>query len=119
LCELVADRQRACGWRRSGRRSRRSYECCSRNRIKGAKLSEHGNANAIDVRTITLTNGMAAIVEPSAADQNIERPIALLDLGHAVYRSIETAPLPRRAQARYCSSLTFSIQSTFLPFSVS
>jgi hypothetical protein len=36
-----------------------SYECRSRNRVKGAKLSEHGHANAVDLRTITLTNGTA------------------------------------------------------------
>uniref|UniRef100_Q07IF9 Extensin family protein n=1 Tax=Rhodopseudomonas palustris (strain BisA53) TaxID=316055 RepID=Q07IF9_RHOP5 len=34
-----------------------SYECRGRNRVVGAKLSEHGRANAIDVRGVKLMNG--------------------------------------------------------------
>jgi hypothetical protein len=34
-----------------------SYECRSRNRIVGAKLSEHGKGNALDVSAIKLRNG--------------------------------------------------------------
>ena len=34
-----------------------SYECRSRNRIAGAKLSEHGKGNALDVSAIKLRNG--------------------------------------------------------------
>src|SRR5204863_3051411 len=34
-----------------------SYECRGRNRIVGAKLSEHGKANAIDIRALKLANG--------------------------------------------------------------
>ena len=34
-----------------------SYSCPGRNRIVGAKLSEHGKANALDVRAIRLANG--------------------------------------------------------------
>jgi hypothetical protein len=34
-----------------------SYECRSRNHVAGAKLSEHGRANAIDVRGFTLADG--------------------------------------------------------------
>ena len=34
-----------------------SYECRGRNRIAGAKMSEHGKGNAIDIRAITLANG--------------------------------------------------------------
>ncbi len=34
-----------------------SYECRGRNRVSGAKLSEHGKANALDLRQIRLTNG--------------------------------------------------------------
>jgi len=36
-----------------------SYECRSRNRVPGAMLSEHGRANALDVRAFTLANGEA------------------------------------------------------------
>ena len=34
-----------------------SYECRGRNRVRGATLSEHGRANALDVRGFKLANG--------------------------------------------------------------
>jgi hypothetical protein len=34
-----------------------SYECRGRNRVRGAKLSEHGRANALDVRGVKLADG--------------------------------------------------------------
>lgn len=34
-----------------------SYECRGRNRIPGAKLSEHGKANALDIRSFKLASG--------------------------------------------------------------
>jgi hypothetical protein len=34
-----------------------SYECRGRNRVRGAKLSEHGRANALDVRGFKLADG--------------------------------------------------------------
>jgi hypothetical protein len=34
-----------------------SYECRGRNRVVGAKLSEHGKANALDMRSLKLANG--------------------------------------------------------------
>ena len=34
-----------------------SYNCRSRNRIVGARTSEHGNGNALDLRGLTLGNG--------------------------------------------------------------
>ena len=34
-----------------------SYECRTRNRVAGATLSEHGRANALDVRAFKLANG--------------------------------------------------------------
>jgi hypothetical protein len=34
-----------------------SYECRARNRVAGATLSEHGRANALDVRAFKLANG--------------------------------------------------------------
>jgi hypothetical protein len=46
-----------------------SFECRSRNRVKGAKLSEHGNANAIDVRTLTLANGKAVALTDIMVDK--------------------------------------------------
>ncbi len=34
-----------------------SYDCRGMNRVVGAKLSEHGKANALDIRSITLADG--------------------------------------------------------------
>jgi hypothetical protein len=36
-----------------------SFECRGRNRIVGAMLSEHGKANALDVRSLKLANGQS------------------------------------------------------------
>jgi len=36
-----------------------SYQCRERDRVPGAKLSEHGHANALDLRGVTLANGTA------------------------------------------------------------
>ena len=36
-----------------------SYECRGRNRVRGAQLSEHGKANALDVRLFKLANGQS------------------------------------------------------------
>jgi hypothetical protein len=40
-----------------------SYDCRGRNRIVGAKTSEHGKANALDIRALRLANGR--LVEPT------------------------------------------------------
>lgn len=43
-----------------------SFECRGRNRVVGAKMSEHGLANALDVRSLKLANGQAiALTERS------------------------------------------------------
>jgi hypothetical protein len=34
-----------------------SYDCRGQNRIKGARLSEHGKANALDIRSVKLADG--------------------------------------------------------------
>ena len=34
-----------------------SYECRGRNRVRGAMLSEHGRANALDIRALVLADG--------------------------------------------------------------
>jgi hypothetical protein len=38
------------------------YECRSRNRVPGAKLSEHAHGNAIDVRAFTLVDGRVILL---------------------------------------------------------
>ena len=47
-----------------------SFECRDRNRVKGAKLSEHGKGNAIDVRAIHLTDKRRIVF----TDANADRP---------------------------------------------
>ena len=42
-----------------------SYDCRGRNRVVGAKLSEHGKANALDIRSLKLANGtMVELTDP-------------------------------------------------------
>lgn len=51
-----------------------SFECRGRNRVVGAKLSEHGRANAIDIRAVRLSNGGAiALTDRSVPRQLRER----------------------------------------------
>jgi len=38
------------------------YECRPRNRVPGAKLSEHGHGNAVDVRAFTLADGRVILL---------------------------------------------------------
>ena len=51
-----------------------SYDCRGRNRIVGARLSEHGKANALDVRAIKLANGkMVDLTDPLVSKSFRER----------------------------------------------
>jgi hypothetical protein len=56
-----------------------SFECRGRNRIAGAMLSEHGRANALDVRSLKLANGRSI----SLTDRTVPR-----DLRESVLRSV-------------------------------
>ncbi|WP_426435660.1 extensin family protein [Bradyrhizobium genosp. P] len=56
-----------------------SFECRGRNRVTGAPLSEHGRANALDVRAIGLANGKSI----SLTDRNVPR-----DLRETVLHSV-------------------------------
>jgi hypothetical protein len=56
-----------------------SYECRGRNRVAGAQLSEHGRANAIDVRGWKLANGQSV----GLTDRNVPR-----DLRETVLHSV-------------------------------
>ena len=56
-----------------------SFECRGRNRIAGATLSEHGRANALDVRSLKLANGRSI----SLTDRTVPR-----DLRESVLRSV-------------------------------
>jgi hypothetical protein len=46
-----------------------SFECRGRNRVLGARLSEHGRANALDIRAIKLANGKSI----SLTDRTVSR----------------------------------------------
>jgi hypothetical protein len=52
-----------------------SFECRGRNRVVGAKLSEHGRANALDVRDLKLANGQSIALTdrtvPRAVRENV------------------------------------------------
>jgi len=48
-----------------------SFECRGRNRVVGARLSEHGRANALDVRAIKLANGHSI----SLTDRTVAREL--------------------------------------------
>jgi hypothetical protein len=48
-----------------------SFECRGRNRIVGARLSEHGRANALDVRAFKLANGRSI----SLTDRTVPRQL--------------------------------------------
>ncbi len=48
-----------------------SFECRGRNRIAGAMLSEHGRANALDVRSLKLANGRLI----SLTDRTVPRDV--------------------------------------------
>jgi hypothetical protein len=45
-----------------GLRVAASYACRPRNNVKGAKISEHGRGNAIDIAAIILANGKSIVV---------------------------------------------------------
>jgi hypothetical protein len=45
-----------------------AYDCRGRNRIIGARLSEHGRANALDIRSLKLANGkVVELTDPNVA----------------------------------------------------
>ena len=48
-----------------------SFECRGRNRVVGAPLSEHGRANALDVRAFKLANGQSV----SLTDRTVPREV--------------------------------------------
>ena len=56
-----------------------SFECRGRNRVAGAPLSEHGRANALDVRSFKLANGRSIAL----ADRTVSR-----DLRESVLHSV-------------------------------
>ncbi|TYO64215.1 extensin [Bradyrhizobium hipponense] len=52
-----------------------SFECRGRNRIAGAMLSEHGKANALDVRSIKLANGRSIGLTDRAMSRDVRERV--------------------------------------------
>ena len=52
-----------------------AYDCRGRNRIIGAKLSEHGKANALDVRSVKLASGSVIELTDPAADKDFRQRV--------------------------------------------
>jgi hypothetical protein len=52
-----------------------SYDCRERDRVPGAKLSEHGRANALDLRGLKLANGTAVSFTDKAASKEFRELI--------------------------------------------
>lgn len=48
-----------------------SFECRGRNGVAGAKISEHGHANALDVRALNIANGTAI----ELTDASVPKPL--------------------------------------------
>ena len=52
-----------------------SYECRGRNRVAGAKLSEHGKGNAIDVRAFMLADGRRIALTDTAVSKPLRQEL--------------------------------------------
>ncbi len=52
-----------------------SFECRGRNRVVGAKLSEHGRANALDVRALKFVNGQSLSLTDRAASRELRETV--------------------------------------------
>ena len=62
-----------------------SFECRGRNRVAGAQLSEHGRANALDVRGVGLANGQSI----AFTDRGVPRELRE-DVLHSVCKRFTT-----------------------------
>ncbi len=52
-----------------------SFECRGRNRVAGAMLSEHGKANALDVRSVTFADGRELKLTDRSADRTLRETV--------------------------------------------
>ena len=53
-----------------------SFECRGRNRVLGARLSEHGRANALDVRSFTLASGREFSLTDRSAPRELREALS-------------------------------------------
>jgi hypothetical protein len=54
-----------------------SFDCRGRNRVVGAKMSEHGRANALDVRALKLANGQSIALTERATPRELREKVLL------------------------------------------
>ncbi len=52
-----------------------SFECRGRNRVAGAMLSEHGKANALDVRSVSFADGRELKLTDRTADRGLRETV--------------------------------------------
>jgi hypothetical protein len=52
-----------------------SFECRGRNRVAGALLSEHGKANALDVRSVSFADGRELKLTDRTADRTVRETV--------------------------------------------
>lgn len=52
-----------------------SFDCRGRNRVEGAKMSEHGLANALDVRGFKLASGQAIALTERSVDRSLRETV--------------------------------------------
>ncbi|WP_298885173.1 extensin family protein [uncultured Bradyrhizobium sp.] len=52
-----------------------SFECRGRNRVVGAMLSEHGKANALDVRSLKLANGQSIALTDRTVSRDVRERV--------------------------------------------
>jgi len=55
-----------------------SYDCRGRNRVVGAKISEHGKANALDVRSVKLADGTVVRLTDPQVDKELREHLRKL-----------------------------------------
>jgi hypothetical protein len=90
-----------------------SFECRGRDRVRGATLSEHGRANALDVRSFKLANGKLIVLADPKAPKDFRDAVRLSacarfmtvlgpgsDSDHAEHVHIDLAP--RRNNFKLC-----------------
>jgi hypothetical protein len=71
LRDEIADQVLPLGAPLAGIENYDSYDCRPRNRVAGAEISEHGRANAIDIRSFTLTNGKRFELTDTAVKKSV------------------------------------------------
>lgn len=93
------------------------YECRPRNRQAGAKVSSHGQGNAVDITSITLESGLNILIEKPDGEAGAQFLTALrfsacaafntvlgpgADAAHANHIHIDIEPRGKRGNAKFC-----------------